>query len=406
MNAIDALPERPSHAVGQLAPILAIVFVGFLLTGVALPVLPLHVHQGLGFGTFFVGLVTGSPFAAALLTRMWAGRFADTRGAKRAVIVGMCASSLAGLLYLASLAFMEAPAVSGALLLLGRFVLGAGESFIITGALGWGVTLCGAQHTGKVMAWMGTAMYAALAAGAPAGTWLFTHQGFAGIAWATLALPLATLLLLTRVAPVPPATDAQPRFTAVLRAVWVPGLGLALTSLGFGAITGFVALLFASRMWTPVWPPFTAFALCFMLARVLLGHRVDRLGGPRVALVSIVIEVAGQALLWRASSPAWAVGGAALTGLGYSLVYPGFGVEAVRRAPPQSRALAMGAYTACLDLALGVGTPALGAVASQWGLGSVFLASTVTVAMAALIAVKLLGEGRTADVIPAPRESA
>jgi MFS family permease len=181
----------------------------------------------------------------------------------------------------------------------------------------------------------------------------------------------------------------------VLRAVWVPGLGLALTSLGFGAITGFVALVFAAKAWGPVWPPFTAFALCFMLARILLGHMVDKLGGARVALVSIAVEAAGQAMLWTAPSFAWAVGGAALTGLGYSLVYPGFGVEAVRRAPPQSRALAMGAYTACLDVALGVGTPALGAMASHWGLDSVFLASTAIVAMAAAIAVWLLAQART-----------
>ena len=334
---------------------------------------------------------------------MWAGSFADTRGAKRAVIVGMCASSLAGLLYLASLAFIPAPALSAALLLVGRFVLGAGESFIITGALGWGVALTGAQHTGKVMAWMGTAMYAAFAAGAPAGTWLFAREGFASIAWATLALPVATLLVLARLAGVPPATAARQSFTRVLRAVWVPGLGLALTSFGFGAITGFVALLFASRQWTPIWPPFTAFALSFMLARILLGHVVDRLGGARVALASIVVEIAGQALLWTAPSSAWAVAGAALTGLGYSLVYPGFGVEAVRRAPAQSSALAMGAYTACLDLALGVGTPTLGAVASQWGLSSVFLASTVLVASASLVAVKLLGQ---VEATPASRSPA
>ena len=60
MNAIDASRERPSGAGGQLAPLLAVVFVGFLVTGLALPVLPLYVHQGLGFGTFFVGLVTGA----------------------------------------------------------------------------------------------------------------------------------------------------------------------------------------------------------------------------------------------------------------------------------------------------------------------------------------------------------
>jgi predicted MFS family arabinose efflux permease len=133
---------------------------------------------------------------------------------------------------------------------------------------------------------------------------------------------------------------------------------------------------------------------------------VDKLGGARVALVSIVIEAAGQAMLWRAPSFAWAVGGAALTGLGYSLVYPGFGVEAVRRAPAQSSALAMGAYTACLDLALGVGTPALGAIASQWGLGSVFLVSTTVVALAAVIGVSLLAQARNADVTAAPRPAA
>jgi len=37
--------------------------------------------------------------------------------------------------------------------------------------------------------------------------------------------------------------------------------------------------------------------------------------------------------------------GAVLTGVGYSLVYPGLGVEAVRRVPPESRGLAMRAYT-------------------------------------------------------------
>src|SRR3982750_2553967 len=134
MNAIDASRERPPHANVQLAPILAVGFVGFLVTGLALPVLPLHVPQGLGFGPFFVGLVAGSQFAAALLTRMWAGSFADTRGAKRAVCVGLCTSSAAGFLYLASVPLAREPAVAGALLLLGRFVLGAGESFIITGA--------------------------------------------------------------------------------------------------------------------------------------------------------------------------------------------------------------------------------------------------------------------------------
>ena len=82
--------------------------------------------------------------------------------------------------------------------------------------------------------------------------------------------------------------------------------------------------------------------------------------------------------------------GAALTGFGYSLVYPGFGVEAVRRVPPQSRGLAMGAYTVFLDLALGFGIPAMGLIGGSVGLGSVFLASMLVALCAAAVAVSLL----------------
>jgi predicted MFS family arabinose efflux permease len=79
-----------------------------------------------------------------------------------------------------------------------------------------------------------------------------------------------------------------------------------------------------------------------------------------------------------------------LTGAGYSLVYPGLGVEALRRAPAGSRGLAMGAYTAFLDLSLGLSSPALGVVASGAGLEAVFGASALIVLSSAAIAAALL----------------
>ncbi|WP_245313019.1 MFS transporter [Bradyrhizobium macuxiense] len=80
----------------------------------------------------------------------------------------------------------------------------------------------------------------------------------------------------------------------------------------------------------------------------------------------------------------------ALTGFGFSLVYPGFGVEAVRRVPPQSRGLAMGAYTAFLDLAQGLASPAPGLIATGARMNVVFLASAVTVLCAVLVAAWLM----------------
>src|SRR5260221_3225574 len=112
-------------SVAALLPIMGVVFIAFLIIGLAMPVLPLPVHQGLGLSTFVVGLVAGSQFAASLVSRVWAGRHADTRGAKQAVIAGLLASAAAGLLYLVSLRFVRNPEMSVAILLLSRAVLGA-----------------------------------------------------------------------------------------------------------------------------------------------------------------------------------------------------------------------------------------------------------------------------------------
>jgi MFS family permease len=116
-----------------------------------MPVLPLHVHQGLGLGAFVVGLVAGAQFAASLLSRFWAGHFADSRGAKRATVTGLLVAAVAGLLYLLSLLFVGEPETSVTILLLGRAVLGGAESFIVTGAFSWGLALVGPQNTGQIL---------------------------------------------------------------------------------------------------------------------------------------------------------------------------------------------------------------------------------------------------------------
>lgn len=68
----STVPRRRS--VTALLPIMGVVLVAFLVIGLALPVLPLHVHQGLDLGTFVVGLVTGSQFAASLVSCVWSGQ--------------------------------------------------------------------------------------------------------------------------------------------------------------------------------------------------------------------------------------------------------------------------------------------------------------------------------------------
>jgi hypothetical protein len=72
--------NHQDRSIALLLPIMGVVLVAFLVIGIAMPVLPLHVHNGLRLNTFFVGLIVGSQFAASLISRPWAGHYADSRG--------------------------------------------------------------------------------------------------------------------------------------------------------------------------------------------------------------------------------------------------------------------------------------------------------------------------------------
>ncbi|MBW9105059.1 MULTISPECIES: arabinose transporter [Paraburkholderia] len=383
-------PQYHSAAADRsLLPLMSCVFTVFLVTGAALPALPLHLHRDLGFGTFTVGLVSAAQFASSLASRLWCGAIADRRGPKFAVSTGLGLTATAGLLYLLSLTSSSNPSLSVAILLMGRALLGAAESFIMTGSQSWCLALAGPGNVGKSIAWIGTSMFVALAAGSPLGSFLFDAFGFASIGLATSAGSVVTMLLIR------PVTDARTRSETakavgkVLKAVWLPGLGMAFPGLGYGIMTAFSVLLFVQRGWQPAWLSFTAFASALMVARFLFGALPDRLGGARTAAIFVTLHSAGMALIWAAAAAWLAFAGAALAGFGYALVYPGFGMEAVARAPTDTKGLAMGVYTAFIDLAFGVFAPLLGLVANVTGLRAIFLISAILALLALPIAMRL-----------------
>jgi PAS domain-containing protein len=75
-----------------------------------------------------------------------------------------------------------------------------------------------------------------------------------------------------------------------------------------------------------------------------------------------------RVLLWLAPLPPLALGGVALTGFGFALVFPALGTEAVQSFPPQNRGSALGAYTAFVDLSLGICGPMAGVIVSELGI--------------------------------------
>ncbi|MDE1185406.1 MAG: arabinose transporter [Pantoea sp.] len=383
----ESLPYSESGSfVRMLLTLMLVVLSGFLIIGIALPVLPRYVHHQLGFGTFAVGLVTGAQFAASLATRFAAGRYADQFGGRRAIYRGLVLAIAGGVFYLISLLFTAQPVATIALILIGRAIVGGAESFIITGGMTLGLALAGGKQTGRVIAWVGTAMFAAFALGAPLGTFIFDHSGFIAIAITTLVLPLVVMAIV-RVLPERIEPSGQKgTLSQALSSVWLPGMGAAFNGVGYAALLSFSVLLFAEKGWGMGWLPVTAFAMALIAARLFLGQLIDQSGGVRVGILFSLVTALGQILLWAAPSPWIAALGAALTGIGWAMVYPAFGSEAVRRLGGANKGVAMATYSAFPDLAIGLASPLLGLVVPATQMGMAFLWSAVLVMLAVPVA--------------------
>lgn len=389
MNALTpATNQKNSSAVQHLALLCVMVFAEFLAMGLPLPVLPGHVSGTLGFGAFVVGLAIGAQSWATLFTRHAAGTRSDQRGPQSTAVLGLSISALAGALMAAS-AIVTHPTASLGVLLAGRGLLGLGESMVITSALSWGVGLVGRERSGLVMAWVGIAMYGALAAGAPIGSLLSARFGFLGVGLVAAAAPLLGLIAAVLTRPIAAIGTARLPFHTVARAIWLPGAGLTLSALGFGAIAAFSTLRFEREGWSHASLAMTAFGVAYVLARIVFGTLPDKLGGARVAMASTALTASGQALMFFAPNALVAVAAAALTGFGFSLSFPAFGVEAIKRVAPQNRGVALGAYAACFDLTMGVGVPALGLAVGALGYAAAFAIGAGSALVALLVAVVL-----------------
>lgn len=366
----------------------------YFCTGLPLAVLPGYVHDSLGYSSAVAGLVISAQYLTTLLARPLTSSLCDRLGSRRAVTYGLLACALSGLLTWLATSLENLPIVTLGALLLGRVLLGAAQGLMGTGALSWAIARAGVEHTARVISWNGVAVYGAIAIGAPLGMALAERFGVGSLGAVTLALALGGLLLIRRQATLPVSSEARLPFRRVFGRVLPGGLTLALGTLGYGTLSTFVALYFTSRGWDGAGYALSAFGAAFIGARLVFSGSIGRWGGYRVALACLGVELLGLLLIWLAPGPVLVFAGAALTGLGLSLLYPALAVEVIQQVPASSRSSALGAFALFFDLALGLAGPLMGVLVPLSGLAGLFGVSALFAVIGLGMGVRLLQGAR------------
>jgi MFS family permease len=366
--------------IGRQWLILSIVgfnFISYICSGLPLAVLPGYVLNDLGLSSVLAGVVISVQYFATLLSRPLAGSLADQRGAKFAVLCGFVGLTLSGVLTGFALIFLTQPWVSLTLLLLGRLALGASTAMISTPCCTWAIGIAGAPRTAQVMSWNGIAAYGGTAVGAPLGVLMRNNWGITSIALCTLSLGIGFFLLALAKRTGPKVTGVRLAFHRVLLTVMPNGLVLVCSSVGFGGLTAFIALYFDSLGWDHSAWCLSGFGIGFILARLSSPGILQRFRGYSVVAGCLLVQSAGMLLIGLAPSPAQAIAGSVLTGIGVSWVYPGLGVETLAYTPAANRTSALSALSFFFDIAVGLSGPLMGLVALGLNYAAIFYVAAI-----------------------------
>lgn len=380
-NPVTEPDLTPAQINWIVISIVSFTFICYLTIGVPLAILPRFVSGDLRLGTALAGVAVSAQYFISPLNRSQAGRMADSVGAKVTVMTGLGACALSGLSLPVAFALSGTPWASLTALLLGRAVLGFGESWVGTGAIVWGIGRVGPINTARVISYNGMTTYGAIALGAPLGVWLNSLFGLTGVGLFMTGLAIVGLVLAI---PRPPArviTGRRMPIRHVAGRVTPFGLALGAGSVGFGAISSFVTLFYAHERWPNAALALTAFGSMFVLVRLFLTESIARFGGYVVGIACLAVEAIGLTVLVLAPSALVAMVGAGIAGSGMALLFPALGVEAVALVPATNRGSALGIFNVFLDLSLGVTGPAAGALVGLVGFRGVYgIAAGVAVA--------------------------
>lgn len=371
---MDATIEQSKNISYSLISYVFFTFIGYFIIGLSLSVLPIFISKGLGFSMLVAGIVISLQYVMTFLMRAYSGKIIDSKGPKPAVLVSMLSFAFTGLVLIMAYYFKFSPIVSLSFLIVTRLFTGCAEGMIGASPINWAIMAFGEKHTAKIISYNGVACYGALALGASLGVTIVKYFNFYGLGILIIILGIVGFFLAnTKENKTGELSEGEPTsFWKVLSKVAPYGLGLALGGLGFASISTFITLYYDYYHWQNGAMCLSVFGILFVAGRLVFSNAINRFGGINVAIVCLAVETLGLTIISLSYHPYFALIGAGITGLGFSLIFPALGVMAMKTVPSSNQGSALAGYGLFIDISLGITGPLIGGVADTFGLNYIF----------------------------------
>jgi MFS family permease len=324
------------------------------------------------------GLTVGIFVISALLARVFAGKYLDRIGRKRALIGSFVVVVVSMLLHFGANSLIS--------LFIIRFIQGAAHGFLTTAAGAVAADIIPDERRGEGTGYYATSMNLAMAIGPFLGIYISSHADFQMIILVGSIIAIigfvSTLFL-----QVPKVEHSEEQVHKIngfsvsdyieLKAIPISVL-LFLVTFAYSSLLAFLSLYAEDIQLIEVSSFFfIVYAASLIVSRPITGKWFDKYGENRVTYPLLMCMAIGLFLLSQAHNSFIFLLSAVFIGIGYGTVQSNFLAIAIKQSPSNRTALATSTFFIFLDLGSGLGPYLLGILVGMMSFRQLYLATGI-----------------------------
>ena len=324
------------------------------------------------------GLTVGIFVISALLARVFAGKYLDRIGRKRALIVSFVVVVVSMLLHFGANSLIS--------LFIIRFIQGAAHGFLTTAAGAVAADIIPDERRGEGTGYYATSMNLAMAIGPFLGIYISSHADFQMIilVGSIIAIIGFVSTLFLQVPKVEYSEEQVHKISGFSVSDYIEpkaipiSVLLFLVTFAYSSLLAFLSLYAEDIQLIEVSSFFfIVYAASLIVSRPITGKWFDKYGENRVTYPLLMCMAIGLFLLSQAHNGFIFLLSAVFIGIGYGTVQSNFLAIAIKQSPSNRTALATSTFFIFLDLGSGLGPYLLGILVGMMSFRQLYLATGI-----------------------------